>query len=153
MCKEPLKGLLKHLFGWKEQGQIELLMIKVKGNYSSVTWFPLICHLDMVIIHVFYWVSCCPNKGSLTFHCHSSVQLAFCQPVIDRISYLRQAPRLPPNLWGKAELAWLMSSTQLCFIHQYISRGGHGTWNNVIFSVFLIYAIFNIQVNRNWWYR
>lgn len=75
MCKEPLKGLLKHLFEWKEQGQIELLMIKVKGNYSSVTWFPLICHLDMVIIHVFYWVSCCPNKGSLTFHCHSSVQL------------------------------------------------------------------------------
>lgn len=52
MCEEPLKRLLKHLFEGKEQGQIELPMIKVKGNYLSFTWFPLIRHIGTEIIHV-----------------------------------------------------------------------------------------------------
>lgn len=72
----------------------------------------------------------------------------FRQLVIHRITYMCRAPPLPPDLQGEAELAWLMRSNQLCFIQQYISRGGYGTYNNTMLSVFLIYAIFNIQVNR-----
>lgn len=76
----------------------------------------------------------------------------FCPPMIHRITYMCQVPPLPLDLQGEAELPWLMNSNQLCFIQQYISRGGHSTWNNTMLSVLfcfvLIYAIFSIQVNR-----
>ena len=73
----------------------------------------------MVIIHVLLALPALLVKNLLLYTAIPQYGYQFCEPVIHRITYICQAPLLPP---GEAELASMMSSNQLYFIQQYISR-------------------------------